>query len=201
MEDPEDWEELNEELADKENEDADDGRSKEPRLDPPAKVEAGRTSVDRIRTSIDRVRASTAERTRASLERSRSKGAPRTPAPEEAAVPSASSSSVSVIMDETIPMNDGASTPSTTDAVPHGASGPVPIPNSTPSARRTPSPSAGGVLATNGHEGPITPRNDAGPWVFDGSGARIGVAPTSSAIARQSLNGVADMNVAGADIT
>lgn len=36
---------------------------------------------------------------------------------------------------------------------------------------RTPSPT-GAPVAINGHEGPITPRNDAGPWVFDGSGVR-----------------------------
>jgi hypothetical protein len=37
---------------------------------------------------------------------------------------------------------------------------------------RTPSPS-GINPALNGQEGPITPRNDAGPWVFDGSGVRV----------------------------
>ncbi|EFQ25155.1 FHA domain-containing protein [Colletotrichum graminicola] len=35
---------------------------------------------------------------------------------------------------------------------------------------RTPSPIANHLLTT--HEGPITPRNDAGPWVFDGSAGR-----------------------------
>ncbi|KAH9892922.1 RING finger protein [Xylariomycetidae sp. FL2044] len=53
----------------------------------------------------------------------------------------------------------------------HATTGPVPIPNATPRAatndeRRTPSPN--GNLAVNS-EGPITPRNDAGPWVFDGN--------------------------------
>ncbi|KAK3934924.1 E3 ubiquitin-protein ligase DMA2 [Diplogelasinospora grovesii] len=38
---------------------------------------------------------------------------------------------------------------------------------------RTPSPT--GAPVTNPHEGPITPRNDAGPWVFDGSGVRLSV--------------------------
>lgn len=195
VEDPEDWEELNEELADKEKENLEDGRSKEPRLDPPAQVEAGRTSVDRIRTSLERARASAAERARSSLERSRSAAAPLPVPNGEVAVPSASSSTESVVMNDAIPSNEGASTPSTTDAASHMASEPVAIPNATPNARRTPSPGSGGVPMTNGHEGPITPRNDAGPWVFDGSGARIGVAPTSSAIARQSLNGVVDMDV------
>lgn len=201
MEDPEDWEELNEELADKEKETSEDGRSKESRLDPPAQVEAGRTSVDRIRTSLERARASAAERARSSLERSRSAAAPMTTAHGEVAVPSAASSTESVVMHDAIPGNDGASTPSTTDALPHMPSEPVAIPNATPNTRRTPSPGSGGAPTTNGHEGPITPRNDAGPWVFDGSGARIGVAPNSSAIARQSLNGVVDMDVQVDEIT
>jgi hypothetical protein len=38
---------------------------------------------------------------------------------------------------------------------------------------RTPSPTSGNPALMNGHEGPITPRNDAGPWVFDGSGVRM----------------------------
>lgn len=39
---------------------------------------------------------------------------------------------------------------------------------------RTPSPTSSGTPALlNGQEGPITPRNDAGPWVFDGSGVRM----------------------------
>ncbi|KAJ4423916.1 hypothetical protein N0V82_001344 [Gnomoniopsis sp. IMI 355080] len=192
VEDPEDWEELNEELADKEKETSEDGRSKEPRLDPPAQVEAGRTSVDRIRTSLERARASAAERARSSLERSRSAAAPGTAAHGEVAMPSASSSTESVVMRDAIPGNDGASTPSTTDNIP---SEPVAIPNATPNTRRTPSPGSGGVPTSTGHEGPITPRNDAGPWVFDGSGARIGVAPNPSGIARQSLNGVVEMDV------
>jgi E3 ubiquitin-protein ligase DMA1/2 len=51
----------------------------------------------------------------------------------------------------------------------HPASDPVPIPNA--SQRRTPSPARNGL--SNGHEGLITPRNDAGPWVFDGNPARV----------------------------
>lgn len=58
-------------------------------------------------------------------------------------------------------------TPTTTE--------PVPIPNaasgsgraSTPRDGKTPSP------PPNGTEGPITPRNEDGPWVFDGSGQRV----------------------------
>lgn len=196
VEDPEDWDELNEELADKENDQSEDARSKEPRLDPPAKVEAGRASSDKIRGSLERARVAAAERTRASLERSRSNGEPLTPGPDEFTLPSASSSAVSVEMEDASPMREDASTPPMADAAPHGTTEPVPIPYPAANTRRTPSPRSGGVPGANGAEGPITPRNDAGPWVFDGSGARIGATPTPSAIARQSLNGVADMDVA-----
>ncbi|OTB08431.1 hypothetical protein M426DRAFT_41887, partial [Hypoxylon sp. CI-4A] len=56
----------------------------------------------------------------------------------------------------------------------HAITDPVPIPNATPrisnsdraTTNRTPSPNNHPLA--NGNEGPITPRNDAGPWVFDG---------------------------------
>lgn len=66
------------------------------------------------------------------------------------------------------------------------SSDPVPIPNSTsrttilgpstgllsaPRGARTPSPE--GNPTVNITEGPLTPRNDAGPWVFDGNPARV----------------------------
>ncbi|KAK0736835.1 hypothetical protein B0T21DRAFT_287643 [Apiosordaria backusii] len=51
--------------------------------------------------------------------------------------------------------------------LPHAQSSPVPI---HASGHRTPSPT--GPLVAGNNEGPITPRNDAGPWVFDGSGLR-----------------------------
>lgn len=51
----------------------------------------------------------------------------------------------------------------------HAASDPVPI--SSAPRRRTPSPTQNGL--SNIQEGPITPRNDAGPWVFDGNPARV----------------------------
>ncbi|KAI1106840.1 hypothetical protein F4804DRAFT_270148 [Jackrogersella minutella] len=61
----------------------------------------------------------------------------------------------------------------------HAATEPVPIPNATPrvsvgdrsTSTRTPSPNNHPLA--NGNEGPITPRNDAGPWVFDGNPARV----------------------------
>jgi hypothetical protein len=62
---------------------------------------------------------------------------------------------------------------------------------------RTPSPPVPGT------EGPITPRNDVGPWVFDGS-AGTGSAPEATSEMR-SLNAAADMNmgrgVVGGDTT
>lgn len=163
VEDPEDWDQLNDEMEGKENETSEESRSKEPRLDPPAQVEAGRSSIDRIRTSMERAKASAAERTRSSMERSRSAIAPMTPAPEdEISGPAMSASSGNVGMADA-GASDGASTPSTTEAF-HATSDPVPIPTATPNSRRTPSP-GNGVPMANGHEGPITPRNDAGPWV------------------------------------
>ncbi|KAI0413733.1 hypothetical protein F5X98DRAFT_277930 [Xylaria grammica] len=67
----------------------------------------------------------------------------------------------------------------------HAVSNPVPIPNAP--ERRTPSPTRNGLL--NSHEGPITPRNDAGPWVFDGNPARV-----SQETARR--NAMASLNAA-----
>ncbi|KAK3375404.1 hypothetical protein B0H63DRAFT_278553 [Podospora didyma] len=88
----------------------------------------------------------------------------------------------------------GNSNAPSTDAgrpgLPHASSNPMPIPSSGPGSQqrvvsspanisahddqrdiRTPSPT--GAPMPNGQEGPITPRNDAGPWVFDGSGVRM----------------------------
>ncbi|KAI0122124.1 RING finger protein [Daldinia grandis] len=61
----------------------------------------------------------------------------------------------------------------------HAMTEPVPIPNATSrvssgdrsKSNRTPSPNSN--PPGPGHEGPITPRNDAGPWVFDGNPARV----------------------------
>ncbi|KAI8634998.1 hypothetical protein F5Y19DRAFT_470049 [Xylariaceae sp. FL1651] len=67
----------------------------------------------------------------------------------------------------------------------HTMSGPVAIPNA--SHRRTPSPAGNAVLSN--HEGPITPRNDAGPWVFDGNPARASQESTRR-------NGMGSLNAA-----
>ncbi|KIH92691.1 fha domain containing protein [Sporothrix brasiliensis 5110] len=90
--------------------------------------------------------------------------------------------------------------PVTESHVSHATSHPVPIPsgsrfpstssiaNAPPTVsvngnginnERTPSPTERHI-APVGHEGPITPRNDAGPWVFDGSGIRIGSSRAST---------------------
>ncbi len=73
---------------------------------------------------------------------------------------------------------DGAATLASPGVLSHTMSNPMPIPSAAqrilPDGRReTRTPSPTGAPATNGHEGPITPRNDAGPWVFDGSGVRL----------------------------
>ncbi|KAF7545549.1 hypothetical protein G7046_g9540 [Stylonectria norvegica] len=79
----------------------------------------------------------------------------------------------------------------------HTVSEPLPIRNAAsgagrPSAlrdSRTPSPPG-----LNGTEGPITPRNDAGPWVFDGSAGRR-AANTSNSEEMRSLDAAADMDM------
>jgi E3 ubiquitin-protein ligase DMA1/2 len=83
--------------------------------------------------------------------------------------------------------------------LPHNTSSPIPIAGgaaSTGSARntRTPSPTAHPLM--NGTEGPITPRNDAGPWVFDGSAGRRASEASAAAVgATRSLNAAVDMEV------
>jgi E3 ubiquitin-protein ligase DMA1/2 len=77
-----------------------------------------------------------------------------------------------VMMDSTMVAEAASSVNATSD--------PVAIPNATPrhnptldtSSRglRTPSPADAPLVPSN--EGPITPRNDAGPWVFDGDAGR-----------------------------
>jgi len=79
---------------------------------------------------------------------------------------------------ESPPQLDGAGTLSDPSLLSHTLSNPMPIPSPAqrilPDGRReTRTPSPTGAPVTNGHEGPITPRNDAGPWVFDGSGVRL----------------------------
>ncbi|KAK1751632.1 hypothetical protein QBC47DRAFT_405653 [Echria macrotheca] len=97
------------------------------------------------------------------------------------------------------PQTEGASLAETNHSrpSPYSTSSPMPIPPSGPTQRavsagamipaadgrgdaRTPSPT-GAPVNLNTNEGPITPRNDAGPWVFDGSGVRLRVDGTPAA--------------------
>lgn len=79
----------------------------------------------------------------------------------------------------------------------NATSAPMPISPSSSALRRasmsrgknTPSPS------TNVAEGPITPSNDAGPWVFDGSAGRAATAGSGNGMS--SLDAAADMDMTG----
>ncbi|KAG6049083.1 hypothetical protein E4U39_006591 [Claviceps sp. Clav50 group G5] len=89
-------------------------------------------------------------------------------------------------MDVTVSFD--ASDPSSALPHAHGTSEPLPITNRVGHLQRenrSPSPSSSGA------EGPITPRNNAGPWVFDGSAGRRVVDGTERAEMR-SLDAAAD---------
>ncbi|KAL0931210.1 fha domain containing protein [Colletotrichum truncatum] len=60
------------------------------------------------------------------------------------------------------------------------------------SGRDTRTPSPIGNHLVNGTEGPITPRNDAGPWVFDGSAGRRAAEASNG---MRSLDEAAEMDV------
>ena len=97
-------------------------------------------------------------------------GAPLVPSsPSPQAQPEGSLVHDATMMDVTIALNPPDS-PGDRGNLPHATSEPLPIANPASGSghastrdQLTPSP------PINGHEGPITPRNDAGPWVFDGS--------------------------------
>ncbi|KAF5009610.1 hypothetical protein FDECE_4215 [Fusarium decemcellulare] len=82
----------------------------------------------------------------------------------------------------------------------HTISEPLPIRNAASGAgrsgqlrdSRTPSPPG----LTNGAEGPITPRNNVGPWVFDGSAGR---AADATAAEMTSIDAAAEVSVSGDD--
>ncbi|KAL8304635.1 hypothetical protein RB597_004261 [Gaeumannomyces tritici] len=61
---------------------------------------------------------------------------------------------------------------------------------------RTPSPTPHPPALLNAVEGPITPRNDAGPWVFDGSGVRMRAGPPTTAAASTTVAGAPGRNAA-----
>ncbi|EQB57184.1 FHA domain-containing protein [Colletotrichum gloeosporioides Cg-14] len=92
-----------------------------------------------------------------------------------------------------------AEMPPPQSVAPHATIEPVPIPSVGPSqtaaprtGRDTRTPSPIGNHLTNGTEGPITPRNDAGPWVFDGSAGRRAA---EAANGMRSLDEAAEMDV------
>ena len=59
---------------------------------------------------------------------------------------------------------------------------------------RTPSPTRQAPALLHAVEGPITPRNDAGPWVFDGSGVRMRAGPPTTAAASTTAAGAPGHN-------
>ncbi|TDZ18847.1 E3 ubiquitin-protein ligase DMA2 [Colletotrichum sidae] len=92
-----------------------------------------------------------------------------------------------------------AEVPAPLTVAPNATAAPVPIPSTATSqaavprtGRDTRTPSPIGNHLVNGNEGPITPRNDAGPWVFDGSANRRAADAPS---AMRSLDEAADMDV------
>ncbi|KAH8178605.1 FHA domain-containing protein [Sarocladium implicatum] len=103
--------------------------------------------------------------------------------------------------DVTMAVNSSSETP-VRPPLPHTASAPLPIRNASASnasrqsitdqnrPNRTPSPPG------HGPEGPLTPSNDAGPWVFDGSAAGTRAADANAG-EMVSLDAAADMTVNG----
>lgn len=98
--------------------------------------------------------------------------------------------------------NLSSSVPSRPFMSSHAVSNPLPIPTSVAAGSginggtggegrsrdaRTPSPT--GVPVLNGHQGPITPRNDAGPWVFDGSGIHARAEGGNGGASTEGING------------
>ncbi|KGQ07648.1 E3 ubiquitin-protein ligase DMA2 [Beauveria bassiana D1-5] len=65
-----------------------------------------------------------------------------------------------------ITISESADTPEASNHIAHAISSPLPIRNASGARRGTPPPPGPGA------EGPITPRNDIGPWVLDGRAGR-----------------------------
>lgn len=115
-------------------------------------------------------------------------------APTGTSTPERSLTNDSDVMDATVSI-----TPETLQRAQssHAVSEPLPICNAASGAGRSSqlrdsrSPSPPGM--TNGAEGPITPRNNAGPWVFDGSAGRNGDALPASGM--RSLDAAAEMDI------
>ena len=161
MEDPEEWEQL----------DSDEGA---------AGQEGGLLQPPPIDTNNPTPLSAPPRKSRESVRSARFLQQPPQPSAAAAEVPD-----VTMLLDpsppdkESFPVQfDGASAFGAAGVLTHTTSNPMPIPSPSqrvqPDGRReTRTPSPPGAPTTNGPEGPITPRNDAGPWVFDGSGVRL----------------------------
>ncbi|KAL2075644.1 hypothetical protein VTL71DRAFT_587 [Oculimacula yallundae] len=84
------------------------------------------------------------------------------------------------------PTSNATSAPVNIVRKPIGSSLGQPISHPERHSTRTPSPNGGLGTSPAGVEGPMTPRNDIGPFVFDGSAGRAAV------LATQNLNAAAD---------
>ncbi|CAK7203918.1 hypothetical protein SEUCBS139899_006668 [Sporothrix eucalyptigena] len=96
-----------------------------------------------------------------------------------------------------VPIPSGSRLPSGSGSAFAAANGNSGDNSGSDSARTPPSPTERHVAPT-GHEGPITPRNDAGPWVFDGSGIRIGSSRASTDSRRGEMR---NLDTAAAEIS
>jgi pSer/pThr/pTyr-binding forkhead associated (FHA) protein len=92
-------------------------------------------------------------------------------------------------MELTVNIPPPAETPETRGNLPHAVSEPLPIRNVAPGAGRV-SNNAAGTPPGPTAEGPITPRNDAGPWVFDGRAGQAEAQSPSNGM--RSLDAAAD---------
>lgn len=99
---------------------------------------------------------------------------------------------------DTADLTNASEVPGARGNLTHTTSAPLPISNPASGAgrasmsrdNRTPSPPGPGA------EGPITPRNEAGPWVFDGSaGVGAGGSAGEPTAAMASLDAAADMTM------
>lgn len=114
--------------------------------------------------------------------------------PSPVPAPEPEPDAMDITMDVTVNPN-ASDSPSGRSNLPHEPTEPVPIRNPASGAgrvnqlreNRSPSPH------TNG-EGPITPRNNAGPWVFDGGAGRRVADPTAE---MTSLDAATEMDLSG----
>lgn len=83
--------------------------------------------------------------------------------------------------------------PSVPERIQHTMSEPVPIPPVVSAASHPgcAAHSSAAASAAGGAEGPITPRNNAGPWVFDGTGNANGLPLSGLANEMRSLDSAA----------